>query len=87
MNKQQLREQLDELSEAINGLEASSADKKRLDALVADIELQLSQPLLESEQQSLADQVEGMMTSFEQEHPAVAGILNNLMITLGSMGI
>ena len=87
MNKQQLRENLDQLSAAIEGLQAPEADKNKLDALIVDIERQINQPLLEEESQTLVEQVDSIVSSFESDHPTVAGILNRIMVTLTSMGV
>tara|TARA_R110000751_G_scaffold55346_3_gene118735 strand:+ start:58523 stop:58789 length:267 start_codon:yes stop_codon:yes gene_type:complete len=88
VERQQLREYLDELNIAIDDLSASNNDKRRLASLIAEIEQQLSEPrLVTGKPQTLADQVDNMVTTFEQDHPKVAGILNNIMLTLSNMGI
>ena len=87
MDQQQLREHLDQLSNAIDGLQASENDKNTLNELIVDIERQLAAPLLETEHHSLVEQVEGMVSDFERDHPTIAGILNNIMVTLTSMGV
>ena len=88
MDEKQLREQLSELNVAVDQLQAEDAQKDKLSALIDDINRQLDQPLLaEGHPDSLADQVDGLITSFEAEHPSVAGILNNIMTTLSSMGV
>lgn len=87
MDQKQLLEQLDELNEAIEDLHAPEEDKAKLAELIADIEQQVEGPLIAAEQQPLADQVDHMITRFEAEHPGVAGILNNIMLTLSSMGV
>ena len=88
MERQQLREYLDQLNSAIADLHASDDDKSRLTSLISEIELQLNEPKLEAgDPQTLIDQVDNMVTTFEQEHPRVAGILNNIMLTLSNMGV
>jgi hypothetical protein len=88
VDQQQLREYLDELNAAIDESHASSSDKDRLAELIAEIEMQLDDNLLEAgDPQTLADQVDVVVSSFEQEHPAVAGVLRNIMLTLSSMGV
>lgn len=87
VDQQQLREHLDQLNDAIDGLDASVADKGKLSDLIVQIERQLVQPVLESEPPSLVDQVEGMVSAFENDHPTVSGILNRIMVTLTSMGV
>lgn len=87
MEREQLREQLEQLHQAINASQASEADKSRLGNLIDDIEQQIEDPLQGQEPQGLADQVESMISSFEADHPTVAAILNNIMVTLSSMGV
>ena len=88
MERQQLREYLDQLNSTIGDLHASDDDKSKLTGLIAEIELQLNEPkLVSGDPQTLVDQVENMVTTFEQDHPRVAGILNNIMVTLSNMGV
>lgn len=87
MDQQQLREHLDQLSAAIDDLQAPETDKGKLADLVVDIERHLSAPLISTEPHNLVEQVDGMVSSFERDHPTVAGILNNIMLTLTSMGV
>lgn len=88
MKRQQLQEYLDELNIAIGDLHAPDEDKIRLTGLITEIERQLEDPMLVSgSPHTLVDQVDEMVTTFEQDHPRVAGILNNIMLTLSNMGI
>ena len=88
MERQQLREYLEELNSTIGDLHAPDDDKNKLTVLIAEIELQLNEPMLVAgDPQTLVDQVENMVTTFEQDHPRVAGILNNIMVTLSNMGV
>ncbi len=86
MDQQQLRQHLDQLNQAIEGLQAPDTDKTKLNNLIVDIEQQLNEPLM-AEPHSLVDQVDEMVSGFERDHPTVAGILNNIMVTLTSMGV
>jgi hypothetical protein len=88
MERQQLREYLDELNIAIGDIHTSNNDKRRLSGLITEIEQQLNEPMLVTgDPQTLIDQVDSMVTTFENEHPRVAGILNNIMLTLSNMGV
>ena len=87
MDQQQLREHLDQLSNAIEGMQVADEEKNKLGNLIVDIEKQLAEPLIEHESHGLVEQVDGMVSSFERDHPTVAGILNNIMVTLTSMGV
>jgi hypothetical protein len=88
VERQQLREYLEELNSTIGDLHVPDDDKNKLTGLIAEIELQLNEPkLVAGDPQTLVDQVENMVTTFEQDHPRVAGILNNIMVTLSNMGV
>jgi hypothetical protein len=88
VERQRLREYLEELNSTIGDLHAPNDDKNKLTGLIAEIELQLNEPMLVTgDPQTLVDQVENMVNTFEQDHPRVSGILNNIMLTLSNMGV
>lgn len=84
MNEQHLREQLQRLASELETLPADARKRDEVAALIADIELQLNEGVADD---SLVDQVEAMVSSFEAEHPRVAAILNSIVTTLGNIGI
>lgn len=84
MNEQHLREQLQRLSVELEALPADAEKRETITALIADIELQLNEGIADD---SLADQVEAAVASFEVEHPRIAAILNGIVTTLGNIGV
>lgn len=82
---QHLEETLKKITQYLSSMEASNQDKEALSGLLTDLQQQIDEP--ESELESLANQVDELATSFEAEHPTLAGILKNLMTTLGNMGV
>ena len=84
MNEQHLREQLQRLATELDGLSPTDDKRATINALVADIELQLSEGVADD---SLVDQVEAAVSSFEIEHPRIAAILSNIVTTLGNIGV
>lgn len=84
MNEHELREQLQRLSSELEGLPVTSDQRQHLQRLINDIEAQLAGT---GDNDSLVDQVETAVSLFEAEHPRLAGILNNIMVTLTSMGV
>ena len=84
MNEQHLREQLQRLSTELDTLPVDDEKQKTITALIADIELQLNEGIADD---SLVDQVEAAVSSFEAEHPRVAAILNSIVTTLGNIGV
>jgi hypothetical protein len=87
MNEKELRDHLDELTSAIETLHAPDQDKTQLHTLIEQIEDQLPSPLGNEAAENLTGQVDGLVSRFEADHPAVAGILKNIMVTLSSMGV
>ncbi|WP_101757555.1 DUF4404 family protein [Oceanicoccus sp. KOV_DT_Chl] len=87
MNQQELREHLDQLNAAIDELSVPESSKDQLNDLIIGIEQQLQDPVIDAEPTDLVEQVDSMVSAFERDHPTVAGILNNIMVTLTSMGV
>ena len=87
MNERELRDQLEQLDQAIASSATADADKQRLRQLIDNIEQRLDPTVNESDSDSLEDQVEYLVTSFETDHPTISGILKNIMVSLSSMGI
>ncbi|MDX9874468.1 MAG: DUF4404 family protein [Spongiibacteraceae bacterium] len=85
MDHQHVQEQLARLRSELDSAELTDERREYIRALIADIDMQLATGQVPD--QPLRDQVEGAVSAFEVEHPRLAGILNNIMITLGNMGI
>ncbi len=83
MSEQQLREQLLNLQVELQTLPADSPQRESMAALIAEIEAQLEDGPIEA----LVEQVEGAVTVFEAEHPRIAAVLNNIIVTLTGMGV
>lgn len=83
MNEQQMREQLQKLEIELQALPAGSAQREAISTLIADIESQLDEGPVEA----LRERLQGAVTVFEAEHPRVAAVLNNIIVTLTSMGV
>ena len=88
MEREQLREHLDQLSGEIEKISASGEEKAHLTGLIESLERQLNEEMVaELEPANLVEQVESMVSSFERDHPTISAILNNIMVTLSSMGV
>lgn len=85
MDQQHVEEQLARLRSELDSTELTEERREYIGALIADINAQLATGQVPDE--SLREQVEGAVSAFEVEHPRLAGILNNIMLTLGNMGI
>jgi uncharacterized protein YigA (DUF484 family) len=84
MNEQQLRDQLQRLAAELDKLPVQADQRQTIEALIADIEAQLDGDRADD---SLVDQVEAAVSTFEVEYPRIAGILNNILVTLGNIGV
>jgi hypothetical protein len=86
VTERDIREQLQQLADTVDGMNVDPANKAKLSALVDGIENQLQAPVA-ADDSSLPDQVDELVAVFESEHPTLAGILNRIMVTLSSMGV
>ena len=88
MPDDRLRQSLSELRSELERLEAEEAQvRERLDALIAGVEMHLDQPADSARQQSLVEDVRQSISQLEVSHPRTTAILNEIMVTLGNMGI
>jgi len=88
MPDKQLRQSLDELRSELERLEAEEAQvRERLDALISGVETRLEKPDDTAHHQSLVQDVRHSISEFEVTHPRATAILNEIMVTLGNMGI
>ena len=89
MSREQISGSIALLRDEIENLGADSAAAKlRLESLVAALETQLAESESGTESASkLNDSVGELIGHFKVEHPRITGVLNDLMVTLGGMGI
>lgn len=88
MPDKRLRQSLNELRSELERLEAEEAQvRERLDALISGVETRLEQPDDAAHHQSLVQDVRDTIAEFEVSHPRTTAILNEIMVTLGNMGI
>ena len=88
MGNQHLQEQLGDLQAQINSLDIDEAKRLQLQGLVEDIERELSTGTEGvSEDETLVDRLDEMVSGFETDHPTVAGLLKDIMVKLASIGV
>ena len=61
--------------------------RAKLERLLMDLEDRLTQPRDTGNDKDLTDQLKESMLHFETSHPALTGILNDIMIKLSSIGV
>ena len=67
--------------------QADTPTGERLEELVSRLEEQLTSAQLGQHQLHLVDDIKDAITEFEVEHPRLTGILNDIMVALGNLGI
>lgn len=87
MSEKEVSEALFNLRQEVERLSPSlPEDKERLEALLDDLEDRL-EASEDPNQLHLVEDVKALIERFEADHPHITGILNQLMVALGSMGI
>jgi len=88
MNTDELQKTVRELHAEIEKLDAADEEtRQRLFAIIAELEKKLEHPEDVDQHLALVEEVKVALEKFETEHPTAAGILNQLMLYLGNMGI
>jgi len=90
MSNDQLHELIAQLRKEIDGLGADdAAARERLDGLVAELERRLADPDSEDLEapEDFMETLRETVERFEVEHPRATGIVNNILVTLGNLGI
>ena len=86
MSEQKINDALDALREEGDRLDNLEA-KELLTNLVENIEQNVDYAGLSGEHQDLVEDVKDVITHFEVEHPSITGILNEILMALGNIGI
>jgi predicted nuclease with TOPRIM domain len=88
MLDEKIRLSLNELRSELERLEAEEAQvRERLDALISGVETRLDKPADSTQHHSLVQDVRTSISQLEVSHPRTTAILNEIMVTLGNMGI
>ena len=88
MHDKRLRQSLGELRSELERLESEEAEvRERLDALISGVETRLDEPEDSAQHHSLVQDVRQSIAQLEVSHPRTTAILNEIMVTLGNMGI
>jgi len=90
MSHDQLHDLIAQLRTEIDALGANDhAARERLDALIGELERRLDNPEDEALEapEDFMETLRETVERFEVEHPRATGIVNNIMVTLGNIGI
>lgn len=87
MSQAELHHLLNMLREELEFLEVNSDVRKESSLLITEIELQLQTLEADRKGTSITDNIRNHIEKFEEEHPRVTNILNDLMVKLLSIGV
>lgn len=92
MSEQQLRVDLQQLKALVEALPSGDSQREKLSALVQEMENHLDQRQLDhggdvQANVTLQQQLEVAVSRFESSHPTAAAIINNVLVTLGNIGV
>jgi len=87
MSEQQLRADLQQLKALVDALPSGDGQRQKLATLIKDMELHLQHGGDAAATLSLQQQLEAAVSRFESSHPTVAAIINNVLVTLGNIGV
>mgnify|MGYP001766319040 CR=1 FL=1 len=83
-----LRADLARLREEIARADAGDREAlARLQQLAEDVERELDEESMVGDPAGLVEELEEAITGFEARHPNLTAILNNVLVTLGNMGV
>jgi hypothetical protein len=76
------------LKAEVASLESTDREARtRLDSLIGDLETRLAEDVPDAGDEALLDSLRDSVERFEVEHPRATGIINQIMVMLGNMGI
>ena len=88
MSHVELKELVNRLKAEIASLESQDQEARtRLQSLITDLEARLAAEASDNGDEDLMDSLRESVERFEVEHPRATGIINQIMIMLGNMGI
>ncbi len=85
MDEQQLVQQLELLKRELASSNLAEQQQEKMLGLIDRMEEQMHLP--EAVNDTVVDQVEALLAEFEVEHPKLTGMVNNVLVTLGNMGV
>ena len=88
MTKSEFRKVLERFRSEINALEEVDVQvRERVNVLITDLEQQVETLDDAQRRRTALDRLTELTERFETEHPAIAGMLDRIIATLGNIGI
>ncbi len=85
MDEQEIYQQLESLKQELAKSAVGEDAREKMLGLIDRIEEQMHTP--DGAEDGISEQFEALVTEFEVSHPTLTGIVNNLLVTLGNMGV
>ena len=86
MSEQKLREELAQLKSVLQQAQLPEPQRQAMQQLLSDMEIELDSNLADRGKE-FVEQLEQQVAEFEVNHPTLAGVINNLLLSLSNMGI
>ncbi len=88
MSEQKIHECLQGLRDELNQLQGDNQQvRERVSGLITEVEQQLLENEHRHQNPPLMENINSTIELYKVEHPGVTGILNQIMMTLGNMGV
>lgn len=88
MPRQELNSLITRLRQELTNLqEDQRGSRDQIESLISDLETHLATGKTNDWPSEMTERVRTEIEDFETEHPQITGVLNNIMVTLGNIGI
>ncbi len=88
MSEQKIHECLQGLRDELEHLQGDDSQiRERVSGLITDVEQQLVEDAYQRQNPPLMESINNTIEQYKVEHPAVTGILNQIMMSLSNMGV
>ena len=88
MSEQKIHESLQGLRQELSRLQGDDQQiRERVNGLIAEVEQELREQEHQHRNPSLMESINNTIEQYKVEHPGVTGILNQIMMSLGNMGV
>jgi len=85
LKQQQLEQYIEQLRAAVASVDTSAQDRRHLSEVIAAIETGMNDTA--AVDASVVRSLERLVAGFERDHPRLAAILNNILLSLSNMGV
>jgi len=88
MSNEKLRKSIKDLRAEIDRIDArNAATKDKMEQLLGELEDHLDHPTDSENFRKLIDKVESLIAEYEVKHPRISAALEEILVTLSTMGI